>query len=113
MPVAPWLKLRSEICQAKRREIPKGGVEDWHLSEGERLVRQPGAYLDSGATLGIRVALPRPLRTLEEGSAEGTGPATEAPRLFSRAVLVLEYNRGGNILREVNSAMERVNLEAL
>lgn len=52
--VAPSLKLRSQICQRKRREIPKGGVEDWHLSEEERLVRLPGAYLDTGASLGVR-----------------------------------------------------------
>lgn len=51
---APKLKLRSEICQRKRREIPKGGVEDWHLCDGERFVRWPGAYLDAGSSLGIR-----------------------------------------------------------
>lgn len=52
--VAPILKMRAEICQRKRREIPKGGVEDWHLSDEERLVRWPGAYLDAGSSLGLR-----------------------------------------------------------
>lgn len=52
--VAPTLKMRAEICQRKRREIPKGGMEDWHLSEAERFVRWPGAYLDAGSSLGIR-----------------------------------------------------------
>lgn len=52
--VAPRLKMRSEICQRKRREIPKGGVEDWHLSDEERFVRWPGAYLDAGSSLGVR-----------------------------------------------------------
>lgn len=52
--VAPVLYSRSEICQRKRREIPKGGVEDWHLSDEERFVRWPGAYLDAGSSLGIR-----------------------------------------------------------
>lgn len=52
--VAPRLKIRSEICQRKRREIPKGGVEEWHLSDEQRLVRCPGAYLDAGSSLGLR-----------------------------------------------------------
>lgn len=52
--VAPRMKMRSEICQRKRREIPKGGVEDWHLSDEERFVRWPGAYLDAGSSLGLR-----------------------------------------------------------
>lgn len=51
---APRLKIRSEVCQRKRREIPKGGVDDWHLTDEERFVRWPGAYLDAGSTLGIR-----------------------------------------------------------
>lgn len=52
--VAPRMKMRSDICQRKRREIPKGGVEDWHLSDEERIVRWPGAYLDAGSSLGLR-----------------------------------------------------------
>lgn len=52
--VAPRVKMRSDICQRKRREIPKGGVEDWHLSDEERFVRWPGAYLDAGSSLGLR-----------------------------------------------------------
>lgn len=52
--VAPRMKMRSDICQRKRREIPKGGVEDWHLSDEERFVRWPGAYLDAGSSLGLR-----------------------------------------------------------
>lgn len=52
--VAPKLKMRSDILPRKRREIPRGGAEDWHLSDGERFVRWPGAYLDAGSTLGIR-----------------------------------------------------------
>lgn len=54
--VAPRLKMRTEICQRKRREIPKGGVEDWHLSDEERFVRWPGAYLDAGSSVGVRQA---------------------------------------------------------
>lgn len=52
--IAPRLKIRSEVCQRKRREIPKGGVDDWHLTDEERFVRWPGAYLEAGCTLGIR-----------------------------------------------------------
>lgn len=52
--VSPRMKMRSDICQMKRREIPKGGVEDWHLSDEERFVRWPGSYLDAGSSLGLR-----------------------------------------------------------
>lgn len=58
--VAPVVKTRSEICQRKRREIPKGGIEDWHLSDEERFVRWPGAYLDAGSSLGLRWATREP-----------------------------------------------------
>lgn len=61
--VAPTIKMRAEICQRKRREIPKGGVEDWHLSEPERFVRWPGAYLDAGSSLGIRYKQKMPANT--------------------------------------------------
>ncbi|CAN0241752.1 unnamed protein product, partial [Ectocarpus sp. 12 AP-2014] len=112
--VAPRLKMRTEICQRKRREIPKGGVEDWHLSDEERFVRWPGAYLDAGSSVGVRQANPtRPLRTLEEGSAERTGPATEEPRQFSRAVFVVEYEEGGALTRDVTAAMDLINGRAL
>lgn len=56
--VSPRLKMRTEICQRKRREIPKGGVEDWYLSDEERFVRWPGAYLDAGSSVGVRQANP-------------------------------------------------------
>ncbi|CAM9197164.1 unnamed protein product, partial [Hapterophycus canaliculatus] len=123
--VAPRVKMRSEICQRKRREIPKGGVEDWHLSDEERFVRWPGAYLDAGSSLGVRQAstendtlvnilsLARPARTLLEGSAERTGPATEEPPPFSRAVVVVEYEDGGALVRKLTAAMENINSRAL
>ncbi|CAB1098443.1 unnamed protein product [Ectocarpus sp. CCAP 1310/34] len=100
--VAPRLKMRAEICQRKRREIPRGGVEDWHLTDEERFVRWPGA-----------LSLARPLRTLEEGSAERTGPATEEPRPFSRAIFVVEYEEGGALTRDVTAAMDSINGRAL
>lgn len=60
-----------------------------------------------------RLALARPLRTLQEGSAERTGPATEEPRPFSRAVLVVEYEEGGTVVRAITAAMDHINGRAL
>ena len=60
-----------------------------------------------------RVSLARPLRTLEEGSAERTGPATREPRPFTRAALVVGYEEGGSVLREVTAAMDEINGRAL
>lgn len=60
-----------------------------------------------------RLSLAKPLRTLEEGSAERTGPATEEPRLFTRAVLVVEYEEGGELVRDITVAMDQINGRAL
>lgn len=60
-----------------------------------------------------RLSLARPLRTLQEGSAERTGPATEEPRPFSRAVLVVEYEEGGALVRAITAAMDHINGRAL
>lgn len=61
----------------------------------------------------IRLTLARPLRTLQEGSAEGTGPATEEPRPFARAVFVVEYEEGGRLVHEVISSLDQINGRAL
>lgn len=50
---------------------------------------------------------------MQEGSAEGTGPATEEPRPFSRAVLVVEYEEGGELVRAITAAMDHINGRAL
>lgn len=55
----------------------------------------------------------KPLRTLQEGSAEGTGPATEPGRFFTRAVFVVGYEEGGPLVREVTAAMDKINGRAL
>lgn len=60
-----------------------------------------------------RLSLARPLRTLQEGSAECTGPATEKLRPFTRAVYVVEYEQGGALMREVTAAMNATNGRAL
>lgn len=67
----------------------------------------------STSFVAIRLTLARPLRTLEEGSAEGTGPATEEPRPFARAVFVVEYEEGGRLVREVTSSLDQINGRAL
>lgn len=60
-----------------------------------------------------RLSLANPLRTLQEGSAERTGPATEEPRPFTRAVLVVEYEEGGPLIREITTVMDKINGRAL
>lgn len=60
-----------------------------------------------------RLSLASPLRTLREGSAERTGPATEELRPFSRAVLVVEYEEGGVLVQQVTAAMDQINSRAL
>lgn len=56
-----------------------------------------------------RLKLARPLRTLEEGSAERTGPATEELRPFARAVYVVEYEQGGALVRQISTVMDKIN----
>jgi hypothetical protein len=52
-------------------------MEEWDLSAEERLVRhEVGKYLDTGCTVGLEIELHRPLKTLKEGEAQHTGPAT-------------------------------------
>ena len=58
-------------------------MEEWDLSVEERLVRHAvGKYLDTGCTVGVQVELSRPLRTLQEGDAEGTGVPTQVSHLY-------------------------------
>lgn len=66
---------------------------------------QVGKYLEAGCTLGVEVWLQRPLRTLQEGDAEGTGPATEVSTGRERETpgwltLKSATNRGGQGLKE-------------
>ena len=77
----PKIKCRLNILQEKRRTIPKGGLDEWDLTEGERLVRKTGNYLNDGdmdiwanctrtresSTFGVTCNFANSLRTLQEG----------------------------------------------
>ena len=126
----PFVKERLDVQQEKRRRIPKGGLDEWQLNEGEVLIRKTGNYLSdsevplqhadmhlnyrsSTTSVGIKVALAEPLLSLEEGNAERTGPPSDVIfRPFTRAVYTFEY---GNVklLQALNKAFERVNETAL
>ena len=74
--------LRYAVTNCGDLMSPGGAeMEEWNLTFEERLLRhEVGRYLDSGCTVGVEVELHRPLRTLQEGDAEHTGPATEVSR---------------------------------
>ena len=120
---APNIKERLSVVQEKRRRIPKGGLDEWDLNEGERLVRKTGNYLADGemdiwagitrtrssSTIGISCSLARPLRTLEEGDSQRTGPPDPVIyRPFTRAVYTFEYHAVKQ-LQTLNRAIDRVN----
>jgi hypothetical protein len=106
------LKMREGLLPTKRRVMPKGGEDDWALKEGERLVRKPGAYMSSDASIRVIAKLHRPYRSLEEDAGEFIGTTTLAPRPFSRAVFIFEY-KDVAMLHAVNRAIDDVNTAAL
>ncbi|CAM9166251.1 unnamed protein product [Chrysoparadoxa australica] len=97
--VQPRVKMTSEACQCKQREVPKGGVEEWHLSRGERLVRRPGSYLEAGTQVTVELALMQPL-------------ADAGVRAFNVAAFIFEYSNQG-LLQEIMKAMDAINRRAL
>ena len=106
------LKLHEALLPAKKRVVPKGGDDGWALMEDEQLVRQPGQYLATDASVRVKVVLHRPLRSLVENGGEFIGTTTLAPRPFGRALFIFEY---GNVplLRAVMTAMDAINTKAL
>ena len=106
------LKLQEALLPAKKRVVPKGGDDDWALMESEQLVRPPGQYLATDASVRMKITLHRPLRSLVENGGEFIGATTLAPRPFGRALFVFEY---GNVplLRAVMAAMDAINTKAL
>ena len=119
MDTAIDMKMREPILPAKRRILPKGGEDESVYSEGERLVRKPGAYLTTEASIRIRVQMHRPHRTLLEDHGEehiGIGGTILDPkddkRLFTRATFSFEY-RNVPMLNRVNAAIDAVNTAAL
>uniref|UniRef100_A0A7S1U4M0 Uncharacterized protein n=1 Tax=Phaeomonas parva TaxID=124430 RepID=A0A7S1U4M0_9STRA len=99
----PQQKGRVSIAPAKRRITPKTGLSDWSLSEGERLVRQPGRYYETDAALFTTVGLWRPQMVL--------GEEVEL-RNFARACFVFGYGDSG-LLADVLAKLNEVNTAAL
>jgi hypothetical protein len=107
-PPQPKIKQRVDVYQEKRRRIPKGGLDEWQLTETELLIRKTGNYLSdsevplqhadlhlnnrsSSTSLGLTVTLGAPLASLGEGLAERTGPPDPVMFMpFTRAVFSFE-----------------------
>lgn len=127
------LKFSSDIIATKRRASTLGSPtvtpeEDEianavELSPMARAVRDPGAYVASGASLSIQVQLQHPLGM--DNSAAGkedrsVGPrlippvesSTQTTGLFSRMVLIIPYKDNAT-LEQVANAMAAVNLAVL
>ncbi|OQR99057.1 hypothetical protein ACHHYP_07413 [Achlya hypogyna] len=106
------LKLTADVVQQKRRQPPKEGSDDAEedLTQMERLVRVPGAYLQSQTTFHLDVTLACPL---VRPSRRPSGQPTAAPKsFFSRLVLVVPYDDTESV-QAVARAIERVNGAAL
>jgi len=106
------IKIRESVLPTKKRVMPKGGEDDWSLSEGERIIREPAAYLASDASLKLILRLHRPVRTLIEDGAQFIGERILESRPFTKAVFVFEYSNVP-MLHAVNRAMDAINTAAL
>ncbi|KDO32742.1 hypothetical protein SPRG_02440 [Saprolegnia parasitica CBS 223.65] len=105
------LKFAADIVQHKRRQPPKEGTDDAEddLSQVEKLVRVPGAYLSHNSTMHLGATLGFPL------IKPTRRPSLQAPAdrsLFSRLVLVVPYDDTESV-QAVSRAMEKVNGAAL
>ena len=129
----PLVETSSDVTGRKRRITPKGGVDDWRLNEAQRLCVKTGMYADANSVVGLRIALQRPLRSLQEGCFidgcfwEGTlgdqpfastkaggkiyrGASSEAP--FSRLCMMFPY-KDGELLGKLLQAMDAINHRTL
>ena len=106
-----WVKMRENILPTKKRVMPKGGEDDWALKEGERLVRKPGHYMATDASIRLQLRLHRPYRSLEEDEWESHQGTLET-RPFSRAVFCFEYYNVP-MLHAVNNGIDAINNRAL
>ena len=103
------------------------------LNEAQRLCVKTGMYSDANSVVGVRIALQRPLRSLQEGCFidgcfwEGTlgdqpfatsnsqgkifrGASSEAP--FSRLAIMFPY-KDGELLGKLLEAMDAINHRTL
>ncbi|OQR91686.1 hypothetical protein THRCLA_08915 [Thraustotheca clavata] len=119
------LKFTSEVVQQKRRLPPKEGTDDdaEDLSQVERLVRVPGAYLSTNTTLSIDVSIAfplqkpatEPLKTIngQRKSITNKQALNESTTgLFGRMVLIVAYEDTISVTA-VAEAMEKVNSTSL
>ncbi|KAG3013672.1 hypothetical protein PC128_g15602 [Phytophthora cactorum] len=126
------LKLTTDIISMKRRASPLGTATlseeselpaTVDLSPLEKVIREPGAYISTGASLRINIVLQSPIETLDTdpaaeltvdseipASVEDVKPATALK--FSRMVVIIPY-KDNSTLGEVTKAMTSVNLTAL
>jgi hypothetical protein len=124
------IKLTTDIIAMKRRASPLGTATlseeselpaTVDLSPLEKVIREPGAYVSTGASLSIHVALQSPIEVASAEPTEGLttqvdseNPASEPATglRFSRMVVIIPY-KDNVTLGEVTSAMAAVNLQAL
>ncbi|KAL4140863.1 hypothetical protein PRNP1_015143 [Phytophthora ramorum] len=125
------IKLTTDIIAMKRRASPLGTAilseeselpATVDLSPLEKVIREPGAYVSTGASLSIHVTLQSPIETVDGGStgaqttqidSENTASVGDRKSLkFSRIVVIIPY-KDNVTLGEVTKAMTTVNLKAL
>ncbi|ETM44068.1 hypothetical protein L914_10675 [Phytophthora nicotianae] len=125
------LKLTTDIISKKRRASPLGTATlseeselpaTVDLSPLEKVIREPGAYISTGASLSINVVLQSPIETVGTDSVgvQTTPIDTEIPSpedaktalKFSRMAVIIPYKDNAT-LGEVTKAMATVNLQAL
>ncbi|GMF32556.1 unnamed protein product [Phytophthora lilii] len=128
------LKLTTDIIAMKRRASPLGTAT---LSEEsdlpptvdllplEKIIREPGAYVTTSASLSMRVVLQSPIELTDANPTEplNTRVARNSPvslddckppgaNKFSRMVIIIPYKDNAT-LGEVTRAMTAVNLKTL
>ncbi|KAF0690447.1 Aste57867_18179 [Aphanomyces stellatus] len=94
------LKFTADVVQQKRRIPPKeGSDQDMNLSQIDKLVRLPGAYLNCLTSFAMDATLAHPLKPTEASNSGG---------LFARMVVVIPYGDVAT-LTNISRAIEAVN----
>ncbi|RLN32751.1 hypothetical protein BBJ28_00021588 [Nothophytophthora sp. Chile5] len=131
------LKFTADVVAMKRSASPLGTTEasseeaelpsTLDLTALEKAIREPGAYVSTGTSVSIHVALQAPIAvlsvnsggmlatSLECGSQASTvpgGPEPPPQLKFSRLVVIIPYKDSAT-LGEVTHAMTAINLKAL
>ncbi|GMF51479.1 unnamed protein product [Phytophthora fragariaefolia] len=128
------LKLTTDIIAMKRRASPLGTASlseeselpaTVDLSPLEKVIREPGAYVTTSASLSIRLELQSPIEIVESTTsdvftvrADDESPASidghkhPSTLKFSRMVVIIPYKDKAT-LGEITKAMITINLQAL